>query len=47
MKAEGPWRIAVIGFSHMHAGDQIQEALKHPEAELVGLWDERRSLRWR
>jgi glucose-fructose oxidoreductase len=43
MKAEGSWRIAVIGFSHMHAGDQIREALEHPGAELVGLWDERRS----
>jgi glucose-fructose oxidoreductase len=42
MKAEGPWRIAVIGFSHMHAGDQIRHALEHPGAELMGLWDERR-----
>jgi predicted dehydrogenase len=43
MKSEGPWRIAVIGFSHMHAGDQIRQVLNHPAAELVGMWDERRS----
>jgi predicted dehydrogenase len=43
-KAQGPWRIAVIGFSHMHAGDQIRQVLEHPAAELVGMWDERRSL---
>jgi predicted dehydrogenase len=43
MSSERQWRIAVIGFSHMHAGDQIRLALDHPAAELVGLWDERRS----
>jgi glucose-fructose oxidoreductase len=43
MKSEGPWRIAVIGFSHMHAGDQIRQILENPAAELVGAWDERRA----
>ena len=43
MKSEGPWRIAVIGFSHMHAGDQVRAVLEHPAAELVGTWDERRA----
>jgi predicted dehydrogenase len=43
MKSQGPWRVAVIGFSHMHAGDQIRETLDHPGAELVGMWDEHRS----
>lgn len=43
MKSDRLWRVAVIGFSHMHAGDQVQLILDHPEAELVGLWDQRRS----
>ena len=43
MSSGGLWRVAVIGFSHMHAGDQIQLTLEHPAAELVGMWDERRS----
>src|SRR5688572_19907370 len=43
MKSEGPWRIAVIGFSHMHAGDQIREVLEHPGTELVGVWDGQRA----
>lgn len=33
------WRVAVAGFDHMHAGDQIALALAHPRAELVGIWD--------
>jgi glucose-fructose oxidoreductase len=43
MESDGPWRIAVIGFSHMHAGDQVWEVLEHPGAELVGVWDEHRA----
>jgi predicted dehydrogenase len=43
MTSERPWRIAVIGFSHMHAGDQIREVLEHPGTELVGVWDEERA----
>jgi predicted dehydrogenase len=33
------WNVAVVGFSHMHAGDQAQIVLDHPRATLVGLWD--------
>lgn len=33
------WRVAVAGFDHMHAGDQISIALGHPAVDLVGLWD--------
>jgi predicted dehydrogenase len=43
MTSEEPRRIAVIGFSHMHAGDQIREVLGHPGTELVGVWDEQRA----
>ena len=34
------WRVAIVGFSHMHAGDQIRLALDNPSVELVGVWDE-------
>ncbi|WP_369745429.1 Gfo/Idh/MocA family protein [Paenarthrobacter sp. AMU7] len=34
-----PWRIAVVGFDHMHAGDQISVIKDHPRALLVGAWD--------
>ena len=32
-------RVAVVGFAHMHAGDQIRLIQATPEAELVGVWD--------
>jgi predicted dehydrogenase len=34
------WRVAVVGFSHMHAGDQVRQALETPAIELVGLFDD-------
>lgn len=33
------FRIAVVGFAHMHAGDQLRVILAHEGAELVGVWD--------
>jgi len=33
------WRIAVLGFDHMHAGDQLRLAAASPSAELVGACD--------
>lgn len=39
MPTEKIWRIAMVGFSHMHVGDQIRAALEHPRTELVGVWD--------
>lgn len=38
------WRVAIVGFSHMHVGDQIRATLEHPDAELVGVWDPDESL---
>jgi len=35
------WRVAVLGFDHMHAGDQLRLAAESPRAELVGAWDDR------
>jgi predicted dehydrogenase len=35
------WRVAVLGFDHMHAGDQLRLADGHPRTVLVGAWDER------
>lgn len=29
----------MIGFSHMHVGDQIRATLEHPHTQLVGVWD--------
>lgn len=34
-----PWRVAVAGFDHMHAGDQIAIAQRLDGVELVGVWD--------
>jgi glucose-fructose oxidoreductase len=31
--------VAVVGFAHMHAGDQIRLIQQTPEAELVAVWD--------
>ena len=33
------WRVAVAGFDHMHAGDQIEIVQADPDAVLVGVWD--------
>jgi predicted dehydrogenase len=33
------YRVAVIGFAHMHAGDQIRQILGNEDATLVGIWD--------
>jgi len=37
------WRVAVLGFDHMHAGDQLRLAAEHPRVELVGAWDDQPS----
>lgn len=37
------WKIVVIGFDHMHAGDQIAAIMAHPRAVLAGAWDSDRS----
>jgi predicted dehydrogenase len=37
----GVWRVAVLGFEHMHAGDQLRLAAEHPRAQLVGACDPR------
>lgn len=39
----GAWRVAVLGFDHMHAGDQLRLAAEHPSVELAGAWDDRPS----
>jgi predicted dehydrogenase len=36
---ERSWRIGVVGFDHMHAGDFIRCIQSHPRAEIAGLWD--------
>jgi glucose-fructose oxidoreductase len=36
-----PWRVAVLGFDHMHAGDQLRLAAAHPRTALVGACDDR------
>ncbi|TWU50980.1 Glucose--fructose oxidoreductase precursor [Rubripirellula tenax] len=36
------WRIAGINFSHMHMGDLLRNVVDHPDADLVGVCDERR-----
>lgn len=38
------WRVAGINFSHMHMGDLLQNVQDHPEAEIVGICDERREV---
>ena len=35
------WKIAGINFDHMHMGDNLRMAFEHPDAEIVGLCDER------
>lgn len=36
------WRIAGINFSHMHMGDLLRNVSNHPDADIVGICDERR-----
>jgi len=36
---ENAVRVAVVGFAHMHAGDQLRMIADTPEAELVGICD--------
>jgi glucose-fructose oxidoreductase len=35
------WKIAGINFDHFHMGDNLRYAFDHPQAEIVGLCDER------
>ncbi|WP_416394593.1 MULTISPECIES: Gfo/Idh/MocA family protein [unclassified Curtobacterium] len=35
-----PIRVAVLGFWHVHAGDYAQQAVDHPDTELVAVWDD-------
>ena len=32
-------KVAVVGFDHMHAGDQLRTALDHPAVRVVGAYD--------
>lgn len=36
-----PWRIVGINFDHFHMGDLLRMASEHPDAEIVGVCDER------
>ncbi|MEU0093203.1 Gfo/Idh/MocA family oxidoreductase [Kribbella sp. NPDC006257] len=38
-----PFKIAVLGFWHVHAGDYAKQAVQHPGTELVAVWDEERA----
>lgn len=33
------WRVAGIGFDHMHMGDHLRQVFEHPAAEIVGVCD--------
>ena len=35
------WRVAGINFSHMHMGDLLRNVMDHPDAEIVGICDEK------
>jgi len=37
------WRIAGISFQHMHQGDLLRMVSEHPNAEIVGIYDDARS----
>jgi glucose-fructose oxidoreductase len=37
-----PLRVVAIGFEHMHIGDQLATAMKHPDAVVVGVFDSTR-----
>lgn len=36
-----PWKIAGINFDHFHMGDLLRMAFNHPDAEIVGISDEK------
>ena len=38
---DSKWRIAGVNFSHMHMGDLLRCVDEHPNAEIVGICDER------
>ncbi len=35
------WKVAGINFDHMHMGDLLRQVHEHPQAEIVGISDER------
>lgn len=35
-----PLTVAAIGFWHVHAGDYARDAQRHPDTELVAVWDD-------
>lgn len=35
-----PLRVAALSFWHVHAGDYARSAVKHPDTELVAVWDD-------
>ena len=35
------WKIAGINFDHMHMGDLLRRVHEHPQAEIVGICDEK------
>src|SRR3954470_14589945 len=35
------WRVAGINFDHMHMGDLLRMTHEHPQAEIVGVCDEK------
>ena len=35
------WRFAGINFDHQHMGDLLRQVHEHPNAEIVGISDER------
>ena len=39
------WRIAGINFDHFHMGDLLRQTSEHPNAEIVGISDEKPALR--
>ncbi len=41
MTIMAPWKIAGINFDHLHMGDNLRAVAEHPNAEIVGLCDER------
>lgn len=43
LSSSRPWNIVIVGFDHMHAGDQITAITAHPRAVLTGTWDTDRS----
>lgn len=40
MSADGPLRVAVLSFWHVHAADYASTAARHPNTELVAVWDD-------